>query len=382
MPSEPDFFSESYEVRELKGKGKGMVAVKPIAAGELVIKETALELVQGGFETDKLKVLNHLLQNVHQRVIRDATALKAVKSLYPNEQESKDNFEKRDFNTLEGDDKFPEDVVNELNHLYNIITCNTFKVEDNTGNGEVSFALFLRTSRLNHSCAPNLHYYCTGKSINIRATKDIPKGHELTISYCNEYLTRPSRKAHLLESYQFNCTCERCQTLSETDVVLDALICPTEGCLGYITTDKAGVPRCPTCGRMEAAGWKKEIYSEIQRKPDMILSYCHPQSAASYTRYCHLVNEYFSGVSRNSGYSTPERRAAALTAVKRALACCQAAENCPCEMLLHSLRCAVLCPLKAEKEAFFKKAEQLCLRVRGDADLKKHFPSWVQNRDV
>eukprot|EP01059_Diplonema_ambulator_P002942 TRINITY_DN12583_c0_g1_i1.p1 TRINITY_DN12583_c0_g1~~TRINITY_DN12583_c0_g1_i1.p1 ORF type:complete len:378 (+),score=51.25 TRINITY_DN12583_c0_g1_i1:109-1242(+) len=377
MPRVEDFFSSKYEVKELEGKGKGLVAVEDIEKGELVIRETALELVQGGWETDKLLVLNHLLENVHLRIMKDEAVKRELEGFYPSREQSEKEFDRREL-TPDDREKYPEVLIDELNHLYNIITCNTFRVEDVTGSNEVSFAIFLKTSRINHSCDPNCLYYFKDGVIYIRTIKNIPKNTEITIAYCNEYLTRTERRTHLLKNYHFNCDCNRCKAWSGTDIVLDALVCPTDGCEGYVTSDKAGALRCVDCGAPRTPEWKEATLKEVTRKPETTLSHCHPRSSRAFNWYCKTIAAFFSSISKQRPTeAASEQRATALSAAKSAIACLQAAGCCQCEHLFLTLKASVLCPTEGEKKAFQKKAEELCLSVRGDADLKTHFPSWV-----
>ena len=76
-------------------------------------------------------------------------------------------------------------------------------------------ALFLKMSRLNHSCRANCDYIIRHGCIEVRATRPVSAGEELTICY-NNFLeedapvVKSERKEYLLWAYRFSCKCEDC----------------------------------------------------------------------------------------------------------------------------------------------------------------------------
>jgi hypothetical protein len=75
---------------------------------------------------------------------------------------------------------------------------------------------FSLQSVINHDCAPNA---MSGKQevdvdgrITLRALRDLHEGEELSISYVERDLGVRARQAQLKRTYQFTCTCDRCQT--------------------------------------------------------------------------------------------------------------------------------------------------------------------------
>ena len=384
------FFSDKIEVQDLPGKGKGFVAVTDIAPGTLLVKEEAFELAQGSSDEEKMLVLNHLLQSVHTRCMRDPTAKQAVEALYPDEEDSRKNFPKRDVNARDegsrGDEEeYPEMLVDDLNRYYNILCCNTFLMEDVNTLGETSFALFLRTSRFNHSCTPHCHYFFDRRSILIRAHKPINKGEEVTISYCAEYLSKAKRQGHLKSAYHFLCTCPRCKSQSTIDFALDALACPTEGCEGFVTTDFAGVSRCVTCRVDQTREWVKARRAEVSRlasayplRGDM-LALVHPKSDDAYLYYCRVMNACLKRVAaRVTGEDEADARRQGLAAAKKRLACLQQHACSEEESLLAVVKTAFLCADAAEKAAFTEKAREMCLAIRGSDEVEELFPKWAR----
>ena len=82
-----------------------------------------------------------------------------------------------------------------------------------------SQALFVKASRLNHSCQPNAEWQIdaggVGKRIptlSLRTKQSVKKGEELTIDYIRELpdLVQSERRKLLQQDYGFLCTCTRC----------------------------------------------------------------------------------------------------------------------------------------------------------------------------
>lgn len=75
-------------------------------------------------------------------------------------------------------------------------------------------ALFLLPSLFNHSCDPNAAWVCFGDVMVIRATRDIPKGSEVFISYLSD--PSFSKREERLRQYFDKCMCDLC-TLDRAD---------------------------------------------------------------------------------------------------------------------------------------------------------------------
>ena len=73
--------------------------------------------------------------------------------------------------------------------------------------------VFLRATRINHSCVPNLvhTYNMETKLKTFHTVRDVAAGEELTISYCGGCLHTWSERREFLENYGFICTCEACE---------------------------------------------------------------------------------------------------------------------------------------------------------------------------
>lgn len=89
---------------------------------------------------------------------------------------------------------------------FSIYEANSFEMGSGT-------CICLDASRINHSCIPNAHYSWNAsiERETVHAVQDIPKGEEITISYCSAIRTLEERKREL-EPYVFICRCPACRT--------------------------------------------------------------------------------------------------------------------------------------------------------------------------
>ncbi|KAJ4481274.1 hypothetical protein J3R30DRAFT_3287892 [Lentinula aciculospora] len=73
-------------------------------------------------------------------------------------------------------------------------------------------ALFLKTSRCNHSCGPNAvwRFDRLTFTLSLSAVRDIYPGEEITISYINPFLPRHVRRTQLQSKWNFLCHCMHC----------------------------------------------------------------------------------------------------------------------------------------------------------------------------
>lgn len=91
--------------------------------------------------------------------------------------------------------------------------CNCFGYFNPDTGEQIGAAVIPDISYINHSCAPNAKttYYVNGGPISVEATRDIRKGEEVNISYCDEGQSRKARQEYLKEYYHFTCACPKCR---------------------------------------------------------------------------------------------------------------------------------------------------------------------------
>ncbi|KAF1990350.1 SET domain-containing protein [Aulographum hederae CBS 113979] len=73
-------------------------------------------------------------------------------------------------------------------------------------------AVFPETSRLNHDCRPNAHYYFEKSTFThyVHIIRTVLPGEELTISYISPYLNHKQREIRIKGQWGFKCDCKLC----------------------------------------------------------------------------------------------------------------------------------------------------------------------------
>ena len=92
------------------------------------------------------------------------------------------------------------------------LDSNAFKVDAGGG----LRALYALASMINHDCAPNSRItFDSRRRLHLLAKRDIHKGEEITVTYCNPLLGTPARQEALRCNRFFLCTCNRCADPTE-----------------------------------------------------------------------------------------------------------------------------------------------------------------------
>ena len=194
-------------VTEIPGKGKGLVASKHFKKGEVLFQETA-----GIFlHTPSYMVpLKELKEQISKLSVEQKTRFY---QLVP----------KGKIHQAELAPAFRENCILELD----IFVSNRLVCEDKS-------RLYLSTSLINHSCAPNVLYDPTddlGNEVKVRAIKDISKGEEVTECYIGGFNTMSQMKTKLREVFNFDCKCGVCSGSIPNQ---DRLILEISSTLAYV----------------------------------------------------------------------------------------------------------------------------------------------------
>ena len=201
-----------YEVKHIEGKGLGLVAIKNISKGSLILKETP--------QMPRIKGVEPPNPNVPGSIEAQEKALKLwmekVVSLF-NEMDFADQDEYMKLHhgdensfflkpkAMEYDQEKADEIL-QINKIISIYVRNNFR------NG-----LSIKTSRLNHSCKPNaVNSYAVNSEFNeVRAICNIKAGQEITISYKEGDglfgLKTTQNRQKILQDWGFTCVCEFCQ---------------------------------------------------------------------------------------------------------------------------------------------------------------------------
>lgn len=182
----------AYELRDIPGKGKGLIATRDIALNELVIVERPVMLFP--------------------LVMSDIGSAVKVEDFQTHAKRMMNREDWIKFNDL-------SDVQTKyVSSFDGIRNTNAFDIRDlQTGKEDYS-GIFLEQSRLNHSCGPNLrgrwdpHLF----TLSVQAARPIHAGQELTVSYLSIFSPYADRQSTLRDVYKFKCKCPCCVKSSPT----------------------------------------------------------------------------------------------------------------------------------------------------------------------
>ncbi|ESP05000.1 hypothetical protein LOTGIDRAFT_177746 [Lottia gigantea] len=95
--------------------------------------------------------------------------------------------------------------------FFGMMVINTFSI-CNDDLQPIGSGIYTSPSMLDHSCDPNAVAIFSGKTVFIRALKDIPDTtpNKMFISYIDQLKPSVERLAELEEQYYFSCECSRC----------------------------------------------------------------------------------------------------------------------------------------------------------------------------
>jgi len=183
--------SIKFEVRDIPGKGKGIIATDYIRRGERILANTASLMID-------YAVFSDLDYNIYTEL-----QAYAVDHLPLAHRDAILNLSSHNATNL---------TYTQL--LDRIIATNMFDIEpDEDDPFEEPFAVvFPDIARLNHDCRPNADYRFSHASLaqTVVASRDIMPGEEITISYIDPLQPHKERMAKLVRSWGFQCTCPLC----------------------------------------------------------------------------------------------------------------------------------------------------------------------------
>lgn len=200
----PPTASQLYELRETRDKGYALFATAFIPSGTRIICEAPL------ISIPENKI--HLAWGPYCRL---SNAHKAAYDKLHYFKPAHLNFEHvsrvhlLDPNDDSLDDEEIEELVAEHVRVMGTFAANNFAA---TRGG---LSVFETSSRLNHSCVPNVHhsYNPTLQKQTVHAVRDVQPSEELVTTYLGgqgNYYVQPQRSEILRQSYGFTCACPSC----------------------------------------------------------------------------------------------------------------------------------------------------------------------------
>lgn len=179
---------QSFKIEALEGKGFGMIAVRKIGQGEVILTENPfLILSKNKKERSKGPSLLQQFEN-----LSETNKAKVLKLHHEN----------------------TEGQLHEK--IQGIFEANTIEVTPAN-----SIALYPTIPRINHSCSPNVVWSWVAGSPyrkQVRAVRDIPAGEELCANYIDSFqatFSPISERQACLQHWHFVCDCQVCSLLGE-----------------------------------------------------------------------------------------------------------------------------------------------------------------------
>ncbi|CAE7133510.1 unnamed protein product [Rhizoctonia solani] len=179
-----------FDVIDIPGRGKGIIANRNIKQGELLIKEKPLFIVptRPGMNPSEL-----IRSTVAALAPTDRTAFFALSYAKPN--------------------------VSTPDIPFEIFQTNAISA------GHRGTGLFPRTARLNHGCSKAFAAVYNWRDAEgilvVHAIRDISKGQEILTTYTDTKRRRSERQAHLRAVYHFDCACSVCALPKEESAASD-----------------------------------------------------------------------------------------------------------------------------------------------------------------
>jgi hypothetical protein len=185
-------------------KGLGVFAARAIKKGELIISERPLYFGKIGRCAFDETEQNGIFERNMLKPLAQSSLLSILGLRNAHASENPYNY---------------DEVVGILK-----TNCLPIQVSDVTGiedkyGEDLHEALFPYISRINHSCSPSTHFYFNTTTFcgELRATRNITKGAELSWTYTDLFASRAERRQYLKEHFRFHCACESCSQ-DEADI--------------------------------------------------------------------------------------------------------------------------------------------------------------------
>ena len=209
-----------FEVRDIPGKGVGVIALRDINPGERILCEPPLvwwEVLPSGRDRgsgiDSSCGSPDSIGNGRSPRIDQAQLEALVGELGASDRCA--FLALCDVHTT----SVNNDPGADTKTPHGIWASNAFTIHEGDSvlpmdDGVLRAAVFRSAARLNHSCVPCCHaaWSPSARMQTVHAAKGIKRGDELTIAYLGETAskTREERRAELASRYHFTCQCEAC----------------------------------------------------------------------------------------------------------------------------------------------------------------------------
>lgn len=185
-------------IYQKKGKyGIGTYARQAIPADTIIIQEFPQNIPDANDDDYRFKLIKHLL--------KDGKPRREFLQMVPTKLDDTMDVG-RDLSA--GHAKYLPDLTDDEMKLYFLkIRRNAFSFENHP-------SLLFYSTRMNHSCNPNVRYYKDKKDnkdcMTFKTRRAIEANEEIFDSYINSSLSKTERQNALKTRYGFECACDKC----------------------------------------------------------------------------------------------------------------------------------------------------------------------------
>ncbi|KAL5323956.1 hypothetical protein ACEPPN_008498 [Leptodophora sp. 'Broadleaf-Isolate-01'] len=229
------------EVRNIPGKGRGLVTTRSMLAGEILMCEKAFSYAHAEQSKDSDGAMTAdigLLVNLHTKRLTIGTHVSQLPGIYQNLANNPSvasefmglysgSYERADVQIVDGIpvvDSFLIERIVSLNAFGSPVSSKgvVFTSATLSKNHSELFGasgVWIKAAYINHSCMKNCARTFIGDMMIVRATKDMPADTELSWCY-SDPMDRDKMQKSLSDSWGFKCNCEICQDDFKTPVAL------------------------------------------------------------------------------------------------------------------------------------------------------------------
>ncbi|KAF8243402.1 SET domain-containing protein [Wilcoxina mikolae CBS 423.85] len=233
-----DYISNSVVLKSTKNMGRGLFASKNIKAGELLMCSKAFKVIHrsrddslGGLHSGTLQgILQGWLDGMSQGskiLLRDCvyelsvnpSRLDELLQLYDggkihkvaDTDEPSNKVQIMDGNPLI-DSFLVRRILEHNGFACEKLSSNHRVVNSDTDTDQGGQGLWILPSYFNHSCYGNVYRSFISEMMIVRATKDIPEGEQLKLTYIDSHMVMAldERQTLLQKNWGFECRCELC----------------------------------------------------------------------------------------------------------------------------------------------------------------------------
>lgn len=198
-----DHTSLPFHLGHADGKGKGILADRPLQRGDPVMAHTPVLLVHRAFIQDLPPARQHALldQAVHSLPLSTA-------ELFLNQTAHSHSSQQQQ----------------QHRRAVDLLVANAFQVNlnldrDVSDHSAYHYAAYPEAARMSHDCRPDAAFYVDPATLMhiTTAVRGIKPGEEITLSYLDPLASHEERREHALAAWGHGCGCHQCSA-DEEDV--------------------------------------------------------------------------------------------------------------------------------------------------------------------